>query len=394
MTPPMDRRPVEIVERKGLGHPDTICDALADELSRRLCRFYLERFGFIAHHNVDKALLWGGAAHPAFGGGEVLEPMEIFLAGRATVTFRGVDVPVEAMVHETVHDWFVNNMHAVDPGRHVKTHCLVRPGSVDLRDLFGRRHGGDTPLANDTSCGVGFAPLSYLERTVLNLERRLNDKSVKRGFPEYGEDIKIMGVRTGERIELTLACAFVDAHIAGISDYEAKKSHLVEQAMVAAREISGERYEIFIDANAADEPEAGGVYLTVTGTSAESGDDGEVGRGNRTNGLITPCRPMTMEAAAGKNPVSHVGKLYNLAAGRIAADLVSRLDPVERARCWLVSRIGRPVNDPAVARIDLGLTQGCSPSDIRAAVEETIHRHLAGLGNLHKEVIDGTVTIY
>jgi S-adenosylmethionine synthetase len=74
---------VEVVERKGLGHPDTICDALAETFSRNLCREYRRRFGEILHHNVDKALLCGGRAAPAFGGGSVLAPITIHLAGRA-----------------------------------------------------------------------------------------------------------------------------------------------------------------------------------------------------------------------------------------------------------------------------------------------------------------------
>ena len=75
--------PVEVVERKGLGHPDTIFDALAEALSRALCREYLQKCGIILHHNVDKALLCGGRAAPQFGGGVVLAPIEIHLAGRA-----------------------------------------------------------------------------------------------------------------------------------------------------------------------------------------------------------------------------------------------------------------------------------------------------------------------
>jgi S-adenosylmethionine synthetase len=81
--PPPGHSPVEIVERKGLGHPDTICDAIAEHVCVRLCRHYLERFGTILHHNVDKLLLAAGAARPAFGGGEVTAPMEIYIGGRA-----------------------------------------------------------------------------------------------------------------------------------------------------------------------------------------------------------------------------------------------------------------------------------------------------------------------
>ena len=99
--PPIDRLRVEVVERKGLGHPDSICDALAEAFSVSLCRCYRERFGIILHHNVDKALLRGGSARPAFGGGQVVEPIEIFLAGRATTTYKGVDVPVAELAIET-----------------------------------------------------------------------------------------------------------------------------------------------------------------------------------------------------------------------------------------------------------------------------------------------------
>lgn len=391
-SPPMDRLPVEIVERKGLGHPDTICDALAEELSRALCRFYLDRFGFVAHHNVDKALLWGGVSRAAFGGGSVLEPMEIFLAGRATLEYKGVAVPVDDLVEQTVQNWFRNNMHAVDPERHVKTHCLVRPGSTELVDLFERQRRSGTALANDTSLGVGFAPLSDLERTVLAVERHLSRPGAALSHPEYGEDIKIMGVRRDRNIDLTVACALVDAHVADLDDYEAKKAFLGALARDTAMATAGGQYDVSVAVNAADDPAAGDIYLTVTGTSAESGDDGQVGRGNRANGLITPYRPMTLEAAAGKNPVTHVGKLYNIAAGRIAAELVGRLAPVRRAHCLLVSRIGHPVSDPAVANVELELLLGTA--GLRPAVEEIVREQLAGLEGLYRDVIDGAVSVY
>src|SRR3990172_10524758 len=95
-----DALPAEIVERKGLGHPDSLCDALVEEVSRALSAFYCERFGFILHHNVDKALLRGGAARPAFGGGEGLQPIDLYLAGRATADYKGAAVPVAQLAIE------------------------------------------------------------------------------------------------------------------------------------------------------------------------------------------------------------------------------------------------------------------------------------------------------
>jgi len=194
---PVWSRPVEMVERKGKGHPDTICDALADELSNILSRFYVQRFGFILHHNVDKALLCGGVARAVFGGGEVLKPIEIYLAGRAAEEFEGVSIPVRDLVIEGARQWLTRNLHALDSERHVLLHCLIRPSSRDLADLYLRGRTVGTPLANDTSTGVGYAPLDVLETIVLNVERHLNSPAVKESHPEIGEDVKVMGVRDG-----------------------------------------------------------------------------------------------------------------------------------------------------------------------------------------------------
>jgi S-adenosylmethionine synthetase len=296
---------IEIVERKGLGHPDTICDALAENLSRNLCREYRSRFGEIFHHNVDKALLAGGRAMAEFGGGSVLAPIEIYLAGRAISEVGNVTLPVSEIAIEGSRAWLRANLHALDAEHHVRIHDLVQPGSHDLRTLFSRRARDESPLANDTSIGVGYAPLSPLEQLVLAVERGINGRDRANEHRAWGEDVKVMGVRNGSTVYLTVACAIVGRHVAHLDDYLGEKASIER----FARELAGQHgfttAEIAI--NAADHLPTGAIYLTVTGTSAEAGDDGEVGRGNRVNGLITPYRPMSLEAAAGKNPVTHVG---------------------------------------------------------------------------------------
>lgn len=390
--PPVDQWAFEVVERKGLGHPDTICDALADAFSRRLCRFYLDHFGAIAHHNVDKALLWGGAARPVFGGGDVLAPMEIFLAGRATRTFKGVEVPVEDIANSCVADWFRDNLRYVDPQRHVRLHCLVRPGSADLVELFARQLETGVALANDSSCGVGFAPASELERVVERVERALNCVPLTQRAPAVGEDVKVIGTRHGNHTSLTVAAAFVDRHIADIAAYRDEKAALAERVAAIAGEETPER--VSLEVNTADDIEHGNVYLTVTGTSAEAGDDGEVGRGNRANGLITPFRPMTMEAVAGKNPVTHVGKLYNLAATRICNEIVGEIEPVSDAQCCLVSRIGQPITDPAVANVEVRTVAGVAVAEVAADIEAIVRDRLSRLGTLWTELIDDETRLY
>jgi S-adenosylmethionine synthetase len=383
--------PVEIVERKGLGHPDTICDALAERLSVRLCRFYLQQVGLIMHHNVDKVLLWGGVARPAFGGGEVTAPIEIFLAGRAVDRIDGVTVPIADMVNEVTTDWFAHNFREIDPAEHLRVHSLVRPGSADLVDLYMRQKAAGEWLANDTSCGTGFAPLSPLEAIVLGVERHLNTSAFKAEVPAAGEDIKVMGVRVGEAVTLTVACAIIDKYTANLNAYLDHKSLIANAARDAAAAHTD--LEVAVDVNTADDPENGEVYLTVTGTSAEAGDDGEAGRGNRYNGLITPYRPMTMESIAGKNPVTHVGKLYNIAAHRIAEALVGSLPEVRAAQVYMVSQIGRPVTDPRVADICVATADGAMPETLRPEIAALVDEQVQGLDGLWRDLIDGEALV-
>lgn len=368
----------EIAERKGRGHPDSICDALAENLSLGLARLYLERFGAILHHNVDKALLIGGAARPAFGGGELTEPIEIILAGRATRRFRGVSVAVDELAVELSRDWLARNLRNIDPRRDVRIVPRIRETSPDLTALFLRGAQRGAPLANDTSFGTGFAPLDRLERAVLAAEHGLCHAA-----PEIGDDIKVLGVRSEERIELTVACAFVGRHVASLADYFAKKEKV---RTLAAAAVGG---DVDLQVNTADGDTEESIYLTVTGLSAEAGDDGQVGRGNRVNGLITPYRPMSLEAAAGKNPVSHTGKLYNLLAQRISRALAEELEGVEEAYCWLLSRIGSPVSEPQLADIRLRLADPRGIDAVRAAAAEIVRAHLRDAPQLWRDVLAG-----
>ena len=388
-TPDVETLDMEIVERKGLGHPDTICDAIAEQFSLSLCRFYMDRFGLVLHHNVDKALLWGGSARPGFGGGEVIQPFEFFVAGRATAAFRGIEVPVAELFHDAATTWLRQHMHALDPAKDAIFHTLTRSGSPDLVDLFLRQRSAGAALSNDTSLGVGYAPLSELETIVLRVEQHLNSPPVKATHPEIGEDIKIMGVRKAGAIHLTIGCAFVGRFLTGMDGYRAAKTRVAEMA----RQIAGRftEREVTVKVNAADDMAAGSVFLTVTGTSAESGDDGEAGRGNRANGLITPYRPMTMESIAGKNPITHVGKLYNLAAGLIAHELVEEIPDVTEARCFLVSEIGRPINEPQAVDIKLRLRDPARLAVARRRAQEIAADQISRLDRIWSQTLSGEI---
>lgn len=383
-------QPVEVVERKGLGHPDTICDAVAESVSIELSRYYRARFGAILHHNVDKVLLCGGSSRATFGGGEILEPIEIYLAGRATSEYEGEHIPVHDIAIAACRAVLRRRVRELDLDRDVRITSKLRPGSADLTRLFSK--GTPVPCANDTSCGVGFAPLTDLERVVIAVENELTNAEHLAQHPEIGEDVKVMGVRRDHRIDITVGCAFIARYVHDAEDYAGKKHEACDRLRHAARRATDTDVGIVI--NAADDIARGSVFITATGTSAEAGDDGEVGRGNRVSGLITPYRMSTMEAAAGKNPVSHVGKLYNVVAHRAAESIVKHAPDVSDATCVLVSQIGRPVTDPHIADVQLGLNAKVSLSGLRTTVEEILRTELESLPSLRDALLDGKVPVF
>ncbi|MGQ4833446.1 MAG: methionine adenosyltransferase [Candidatus Asgardarchaeia archaeon] len=395
---PVYKRDIEIVERKGIGHPDTICDAVVDEVSRRLSKYYLEKFGTILHHNVDKAVLIGGSVDVDFGGGDVLDPIYIMVVGRVTTRVKlddggEAEVPIGPIVLSAIRDYIKNNFRFLDPDLHVIPDYRVRSGSQDLRAVFNA--SDNIPLANDTSVGVSFAPLSPLEKLVYETERLLNSKETKREIPEIGEDIKVMGLRRGSSVNLTIAAATIASLIPNIDHYKEVKERVTEKVEALASKLTPD-YDVNVFVNTADimDGDAPSVYLTVTGTSSEAGDDGQVGRGNRVNGLITPFRPMTLEAAAGKNPVNHVGKIYTVLAHRIADLIVNKIEYAEEAYVEILSQIGKPITEPQVASISVRTNESSKWNVIKSDVEALVEEEISKVITLTQDLVNGKIKVY
>jgi S-adenosylmethionine synthetase len=273
--------------------------------------------------------------------------MELYVAGRATSNVKGKQIPVNEIVVDTAKKWIHNNMRYLDVENHIKIIPKIRSGSNELVELFQRFGKGEAPLANDSSFGVGYYPYSILEKNVLDIATLLNKKDTKGDFPFVGEDIKVMGVCMSEMTKMTIAIAMVDKFTADINSY---KENIEKIKSFIKSELKLSNCEIFI--NTADDVEKESIYLTVTGTSAEGGDDGQVGRGNRVNGLITPYRPMSLEAYSGKNPVSHVGKIYNLFSYELSRSICEN-KYAEEAQVYIVSQIGKPITEPQILHIKL-----------------------------------------
>ncbi len=383
---PVSEHEVEIVERKGVGHPDSICDAIMERVSIALSREYRQRFGAILHHNIDKALLVAGAADVAFGGGHVTDPMRLIFGDRATAVVNGEHVPVGDIAVNTAKVWFRENLRFVDPERDVAYDVQIKPGSPELVDIFQR----EMPGANDTSAAVGYAPLTQTEEIVRRVEQLMNSKTFKEDFPEAGEDIKIMGFRHGQELSLTAAVAFVDRYVSDEAAYFRRKQEMHDSVHdFVLRQTTFD--SVNLDINTLDQPGRGlgGVYLTVTGTSAESGDSGQIGRGNKVNGVIALNRPMGTEAAAGKNPVSHVGKIYTIMTHQVAARIYEEVPGVREVYVWMLSQIGAPIDRPKIAAAQIAPARGARKSVLRRRTLEILDRELANINFLTRELAEG-----
>ena len=383
---PLEQQEIELVERKGIGHPDSVADGLAESISRALCQEYLDRFGAVLHHNTDKTQIVAGRSKPAFGGGEVICPLYILLTGRATRVFKEEEIPVDTIAIKAARKLLGESLSNLDVNNHIILDAKIGMGSSDLRDVFGRK----VPSANDTSFGVGYAPLSETENIVFNTEREL--MRLKKSIPAIGEDIKVMGMRQGDVINLTIACAMVDKHVANLKEYADTKRDIVEHVIEYAKQFTARK--VNAQMNVADNIEQGSVYITVTGTSAEMGDDGAVGRGNRANGLITPNRPMSLEATCGKNPINHVGKIYNLLSIEAARQIAAEVQGIDEVYIKMLSQIGKPIDEPHIASVQIVPKEGVDLKTVEAGAIEILDEWLASIPKLQQMLFRGELSTY
>jgi S-adenosylmethionine synthetase len=385
---PKEDQQIELVERKAIGHPDSIADGLSETVSRSLSRMYMEKYGKILHHNTDETQIVGGQAQAEFGGGLVLEPIYILLVGRAVTRVGNDRLPYRTVALGAARKYLQENFATLNVEMDISLDCRISQGSEDLRGLY--EAGVD--LANDTSFGIGYAPYSETETIVLNTAHHINGP-LKAEFPAFGEDVKVMGARKGDDINLTIAVAMVDRHVSDADEYMNLIQTMKDRATDFASKYTDRSINVFV--NTADEPTKDIYYLTVTGLSMENGDDGSVGRGNRSNGLITPGRPMSMEASAGKNPVTHVGKLYNLLSTRIANDIIKETGgDIMEAYVRLLSQIGSPISHPFVADAQLIPAPGVDVSKFNSSVTAIFEDHLDNIERLREDILADKVTVF
>ncbi|MGB7538893.1 MAG: methionine adenosyltransferase [Anaerolineales bacterium] len=363
----IEEYPVEIVERKGIGHPDSLCDGIAERISVEYTRWCQENLGTVLHHNFDKVQLVAGEVQVGFGMGVLLKPIHIQIAGRGTLEYKGRMVPMDAIAINAAKLHVRETMKNLDPEKHMVIDCFAGAGATELA------HTVDNVRANDTSFGCAHWPRSMVENAVFETAQYLNYELIKK-FP-VGEDIKVMGMRKGDQIILTCAVPFISTEIQDLAEYIEVRKGVHNSLQTYAEKLAPGR-KLTVDVNTADDDANGEVYLTMTGTSAECGDDGSVGRGNRVTGLITPFRTASLEAAAGKNPISHVGKIYNVISFLAAQEIVREVPEIHEASVYILSQIGHPLDQPLIATATIKPTSGVMTKELEEKVRQVLNRRL------------------
>lgn len=383
---------VEIVERKGLGHPDTICDAVMEAVAIQLTQTYLTTCGRVLHFNADKAMLVAGQVACRFGGGSVLAPMRLVMGDRATFEWKNKRIPVKELAERAAYRWFKRHLPRIKPLKDLECQVELKPASEELRSVSERPREA---VANDTSATVGYAPLTPTERLVFQVERFLNGRSFKKEFPDTGEDVKVLAVRSGGDLNVTVAMPFLAPLIRNESIYFKRKA-CVERALTdfmtqkIGRSLSSHVFLNVLDQRGAGEA---GAYLTLLGTSAEAGDSGEVGRGNRVCGIISLRRPASAEAAAGKNPVVHVGKIYNVLAQVLAEDIHKKVHGLSDVTVWITSQIGQPVSLPHTVAVEVTLSRGTTLKAVRPQIQREVQLAFTHMKSFCKDLARGLYAV-
>lgn len=390
----IDKLPFEVVERKGIGHPDSLADAIAERASRYYSQYCLKEFGKLAHHWVDKVMLLGGQSDLGFGTGSIKYPYKVIFAGKAALNVGKHSIPAYDLFHKAAADVLSEILYNFDPKKYLTIEMQVsnyqgpgqgssryNPKSID--ELFDLNK--DIALSNDCNICTGYAPLSVLEQIVLSTEQYLSSKEYKLNNPDTGFDIKIVGTRKNDKFEIFVNIPLIAMLVPDHATYIKRINDIKENIYSFIKN----KFKLEPELTVNPEKISGRSYLTVTGTVADTGDIGVVGRGNRINGLITPMRMMSIEASAGKNPADHTGKLHSILANQLASEIATITN--KHTEVIITTWKEKPVNDPQDILISL---EDYKENDFKDLICNLTDKALSNVGKISHDLIYTGFTLW
>jgi S-adenosylmethionine synthetase len=365
--------PVEVVERKGKGHPDTLADRFAEKFVTEYVAWSRKAIGEQVNHWVDKCVLIGGESRNEFGASHMISPIRAMVIGKATRQVGDLTIPLADIATTAAHSTLRAGLVGFTAGD-----CQVEICTNDYTGS-GRPSSWYRPAAapgpspagrsNDTVVCTAYAPHSATERLVIGVESYLTSGAYRESRPATGTDVKVLAIRRERTVSLVLCVPALPGQVASRADYDAFRDGIVSDVAGFVRNFGGPDLGD-VRLNTRDSADA--VYMAHLGSAIATGDVGAVGRGNRINGVIAPGRPTHLEAPAGKNPIYHGGKVA-LVLAQCVADQVNALLGAE-VQVSVVAENGQPLSTPTLVAVEL--TSACSERD-RRAIDATVRAQLA-----------------
>ncbi|MFJ2745442.1 methionine adenosyltransferase [Streptomyces sp. NPDC087440] len=359
----------EVVERKGVGHPDTLADGIAELAAIRYSAYCLAEFGAVLHHNLDKVAVLGGRARFGEKDGTYGRPLRVVFGGRASSSYAGRQIPVRDILQAAAADYLREALPGFEQVKWEVHHETT--DSSKFRTWFSPRSFNDLPerpvaYSNDTAYLVATAGRSAAETVALLTE------SWMRQYPWVGSDIKALVVRERSAVTVTTC---VPALAGEVSSSEEFGEALADAARTLTAHIVERlpEHTVRVVCNSKDTGRGpvSGQYFTVSGSSVDFGEDGLVGRGNARSGLITPNQMAGNEVLFGKNAAYHVGKVGGWLVDEAAAALSRDAGPSRVAVMW---RNGARYNDPASIEITTDRPGAMGARQAQEVVRATLER--------------------
>jgi S-adenosylmethionine synthetase len=402
----LEARDIQVVERKGAGHPDTLSDALAEELSRVYANYTLKEFGYILHNDFDKVGIIGGKSRVKFGEGSIIKPITLLLNYRASYSFGGSTIPVEDLIADAAKNFLLKRypqLNDTDLKIMQNWNPSSSPGNVDSKKegprkyWFNPRGKEDLPeleslRANDSVVACSYAPYSIADRICLETENYLNSPEYKAKHKWSGSDIKLQVITHREdSAEVTICVPQIAKYVNSLEEYKENLEVIKQDIEKYVRENISDKIKLKVYLNTRDNFDLPELYLTAIGSSIESGDIGLVGRGNRINGLISSNHPISIEAPYGKNPVYHVGKIYSILSNKLAKSISELTNAYTEV--YLMSQSGRPIKDPWKVVINNNKLKNNSERRDIVEINRMVKYALEGVEEITKGLVSGELDI-
>lgn len=357
----IENSPFEFVERKGIGHPDTLADGVAEAISIAYSEYCIKNFGVSLHQMLDKIMFMGGMSEIKFGIGEMTSPWRLVINGRLSRRFGNELIDCEEISEKTALDYLGKIVPRFDANQWLKFYHFTTDYAL-VPHWFNPRSIDDLPDAktaysNDTSVAFGYWPLSKTEQLALYMEKYFYDDQGQPRFPYIGQDIKVMCARRQNNVDITMCVPMFSQDTPDEGTYQERIKRLHDDLLNEAEKFIGDkrRVQLFLntqDLKATTDKKSVGHYFVASGSALDYGEEGVVGRGNRSRGVISAVRPLTMEAISGKNPVYYVGKVYNYLADKLSKQIAEE----QECECnvFISSRNSDSLNAPhsVVVQID------------------------------------------